>query len=158
MGRDASLPAMSIAQSRTRRALPIAFGVLTLLSLGVLLAGDVFPRLFPFESHEILAALPLVLITFAYVFYQAGRRASPLEWAKTAILALGFLFWAANQLWPDCRLSTVFNDIAIAAFVLDVFLTMIGWPSSGVRADEREHAPQPTTPEEPLISAAAEHT
>jgi hypothetical protein len=35
----------------------------------------------------------------------------------------------ANQLWPDLRQATLFNDIAIAPFVLDVFLVMIGWPA-----------------------------
>jgi hypothetical protein len=152
---------MCIAQSRARRALPIAFGVLTFVSVGVLLTGDAFPRLFPSVSHEILAPLPLVLITLAYVVYQAGGRASRLEWAKTAILALGFLFWAANQLWPDCRLSTLFNDIAIAAFVLDAFLAMIGWSSDKARANLAERAAPPghsRAPEEPLTSHAAEHT
>jgi hypothetical protein len=45
-----------------------------------------------------------------------------------------------GQLWPNCRLSALFNDIAIAALVLDVFLAMIGWPSGEVRAGEAEHA------------------
>jgi hypothetical protein len=46
------------------------------------------------------------------------------------MLAVAFLFWAANQLWPDLRQATLFNDIAIALFVLDVFLVMIGWPAT----------------------------
>jgi hypothetical protein len=128
-------------QSRAYQALPMAFGGLTLVSAGVLLTGDALPRLFPSESHKVLAALPLVFISLAYVVHQAGRRASRLDWAKTAILVLGFLFWAANQLWADCPLSTLFNDIAIAAFVLDVFLAIIGHrgvPWSAHRgADER---------------------
>jgi hypothetical protein len=44
------------------------------------------------------------------------------------MLAVAFLFWAANQLWPDLPQATLFNDIAIALFVLDVFLVMFGWP------------------------------
>jgi hypothetical protein len=39
-------------------------------------------------------------------------------------------FWAANQLLPTLRLATLFNDIAIALFVLDVFLVMVGWPAT----------------------------
>jgi hypothetical protein len=39
-------------------------------------------------------------------------------------------FWAANQLWPDLPQATLFNDIAIALFVLDVFLVIIGWPTT----------------------------
>jgi hypothetical protein len=36
----------------------------------------------------------------------------------------------ANQLWPDLPQATLFNDIAIALFVLDVFLVIIGWPTT----------------------------
>jgi hypothetical protein len=50
------------------------------------------------------------------------------EFVKAIVLAAAFLFWAANQLWPDLRQATLFNDIAIALFVLDVLLVMIGWP------------------------------
>ena len=28
------------------------------------------------------------------------------------------------------RLATLFNDIAIALYVLDVFLVMVGWPTT----------------------------
>jgi hypothetical protein len=50
------------------------------------------------------------------------------ELAKAILLAVAFLFWAANQLWPAWPQATLLNDIAIALFVLDVFLVMIGWP------------------------------
>jgi hypothetical protein len=46
------------------------------------------------------------------------------------MLAAAFLCWAANQLWPDRREATLLNDIAIALFVLDVFLVMAGWPAA----------------------------
>ncbi len=46
------------------------------------------------------------------------------------MLAVAFLFWAANQLWPNLPQATLFNDVAIALFVLDVFLVMVGWPAS----------------------------
>ncbi|MBV9272781.1 MAG: hypothetical protein JO333_02715 [Verrucomicrobia bacterium] len=42
------------------------------------------------------------------------------------MLSVAFLFWAANQPWPDLSQATLFNDIAIALFVLDVFLVMVG--------------------------------
>ena len=41
------------------------------------------------------------------------------------MLAAAFLFWAANQLWPDSSRAMLFNDIAIGLFILDVFLVMI---------------------------------
>jgi hypothetical protein len=46
------------------------------------------------------------------------------------MLAAAFLCWAANQFWPDRRQATLLNDIAIALFVLDVFLVIAGWPSA----------------------------
>jgi hypothetical protein len=119
---------MSIEQGQALRAVPAALGVLTLLSACALLASDAVPHLFPAEAHAFLAALPLVLIAAAYVVYQAIRRAPPLEWAKAAILALAFLSWAANQICANPRLAALFNDLAVAAFVFDVFLVIIGWP------------------------------
>lgn len=53
-----------------------------------------------------------------------------MEFVKALLLAIAFLFWAANQLWPALRQATLFNDIAIALFVLDVFLVIAGWPAA----------------------------
>jgi hypothetical protein len=36
--------------------------------------------------------------------------------------------WPVNQLWPDLRQATLFNCIATALFVVDIFWVMIGWP------------------------------
>jgi hypothetical protein len=47
---------------------------------------------------------------------------------KTIILASAFLFWAANQAWPMLHQATLFNDLAIALFVVDVLLSMKGRP------------------------------
>jgi len=49
---------------------------------------------------------------------------------KAILLAIAFLFWSANQLWPNLSQATLCNDIAIALFVLGVFLVMIGWPAT----------------------------
>jgi len=51
-----------------------------------------------------------------------------MEFLKAILLAVAFLFWAANQFWPDLPQATLFNDIAIALFVLDIFLVILGWP------------------------------
>ncbi len=114
--------------------MPLALGVMTLISLGVLLAWDVNPKFFPARAHGFLAAFPLTMIAIAYLLYQSAHRPSAKEFVKAMILAVAFLFWAANQLWPDLPQATLFNDIAIALFVLDVFLVMIGWPTTS--ADE----------------------
>jgi hypothetical protein len=105
-------------------------GVVTLASVVVLFAWDAFPGLFPARAHDFLASFPLAMIAFAYLVYQTAHRPALLEFVKAILLAVAFLFWAANQLWPDLHQATLFNDIAIALFVLDVFLVIIGWPAS----------------------------
>jgi hypothetical protein len=112
----------------SRRALPVFLGVLALACAGVLFAWDAFPEIFPAGSHEGLAALSLSAIAVAYLVYQVLRGAAGGELVKSVLLALAFLFWAANQLWPALRAATLFNDLAIALFVLDIFLVMAGWP------------------------------
>jgi hypothetical protein len=115
---------------RAHRAIPLVLGSVTLISVGVLLTWDFNPKFFPARAHDFLAAFPLAMIAIAYLLYQSARRPAAKEFIKAIMLAVAFLFWAANQLWPDSRQATLFNDIAIALFVLDVFLVMIGWPTS----------------------------
>jgi hypothetical protein len=116
--------------NRAHRAIPAIAGLVTLASVVMLLAWDAFPSLFPARAHDFLAAFPLAMIAVAYIVYQTAHRPTPLEFVKAIMLAVAFLFWAANQLWPDLRQATLFNDIAIALFVLDVFLVIIGWPAT----------------------------
>jgi hypothetical protein len=153
---------MSIVQRRARRAVSTGIAALTLVGASMLLAGDASDRLFPAGAHKFFAALPLVLIAVAQVVDQAGRRASRAEWVKTSLLAFGFLFWAANQLCPDFRLAMVLNDVAIAAFILDAFVVIIGWPPGSERSEsETEHAVRLrafTADGEPPTDAAAERT
>jgi len=115
---------------RAHRSLPLILGVVTLASVGVLFAWDAYPRLFPARAHDVLAAFPLAMIAFAYLVYQTAHRPAFMEVVKAIMLAVAFLFWAANQLWPDLPQATLFNDLAIALFVLDVFLVMVGWPAT----------------------------
>ena len=119
---------------RAHRAVPVILGILSLASVCALLTWDAIPRFFPPRAHDVLGAFPLAMIAFAYLAYQAAHRPALLEVVKAALLAIAFLFWAANQLWPNIPQATLFNDIAIALFVLDVFLVMIGWP--GTSPDE----------------------
>lgn len=115
---------------RAHRAAPVLLGALTLASVAVLLVWDAMPRLFPANAHNLLGALPLALIAVAYLVYQTIRRPGSAELFKAALLATAFLFWAANQYWPDSPRSTLYNDVAIALFVLDVFFVLVGWPAS----------------------------
>jgi len=97
------------------------------------LAGRSSPP-FPARSHDFLAAFSLTTIAIAYLVYQASHRPPLREMAKAILLTVAFLFWAANQLWPESAQATLLNDIAIALFVVDVFLVIVGWPASA--ADE----------------------
>ncbi len=116
--------------SRGQRTLPVILGVVTLASVGVLFVWDAVPELFHLRAHDYLAAFPLAMIAIAYLTYQAVRRPARTEFVKALMLAIAFLFWAANQFWPNWKGATLLNDLAIALFVLDVFLVMIGWPAS----------------------------
>lgn len=116
--------------NRTHRILPVILGAVALAGVGVLLAWDAFPSLFPASSHAFLGAFPLATIAFAYIAYQGAHKPARAELVKAILLAVAFLFWSANQLWPDLRQASLFNDIAIALFVLDVFLVMAGWPAT----------------------------
>jgi MFS superfamily sulfate permease-like transporter len=122
--------AMYTRLDRTHRFIPVALGAVTIAGVGVLMVWDAFPTLFPARSHDSIAAFPLATISFAYLVYQIAHRPPWKELAKAIMLSAAFLFWAANQLWPDLRQATLFNDIAIALFVLDVFLVIIGWPAT----------------------------
>ena len=106
---------------------PMVLGVIALASVGALAAWNFFPALFPPHAHELLGAFPLGVIAFAYLAHQVVvRRSERKDLAKAILLAIAFLSWAANQLWPDLPQAGLFNDAAIALFVLDVFLAMIG--------------------------------
>ena len=112
--------------SSTRRHFAALLASLTLVSVAVLLAWDAAPGLFPRRAHLALGALPLALIAISALAYQAGRRPYRLrDWVRVSILAAAFLFWAANQFLAPLAVATLFNDLAIALFVLDVFLTIV---------------------------------
>jgi hypothetical protein len=103
-------------------------GVVLMVAVGALLARDAFPAAFPPHAQRLLAALPLTLVAVSYLAYQGLRQPGPRELLKAVLLAAAFIFWAVNQLMPQSRLATLFNDIAIVLFALDVFLVIVGWP------------------------------
>jgi hypothetical protein len=119
-----------MTNSRLLKTISVSLGLLTLISVGLLLVWDAAPRLFPTRAHDFLGALPLALIAITYLLYQAVQKPRTSELIKAVPLAAAFLLWAANQFWPDSQQATLLNDLAIALFVLDVFLVVIGWPSS----------------------------
>jgi hypothetical protein len=115
-----------------RRFLPLLLGALTLAGVLLLFADDAAPQRFPAGSHAVLAGFALAAIAVAYVTFQFGRRDARIGsggMVKAILLAAAFLFWAANQLWPNLPQAGLFNDAAIGLFVLDVFLAMAGWPA-----------------------------
>ena len=138
---------------RAHRAIPVTLGVITLAGVVVLFVCDVFPAIFPTHAHDTLGAFPLAMIAFAYLMYQSVHRPPPMEWVKAILLAVAFLFWAANQVWRNPHQAIIFNDIAIALFVLDVFLVMIGWPAASPDESFAETYAKPSsqpTPSDPI--------
>ncbi|HVN92550.1 MAG TPA: hypothetical protein VMT38_02585 [Terracidiphilus sp.] len=121
---------MVLHRGSHQRVVAVVLGAVTLAAVALLLGWDAFPLHYPAGSHRFLGAFSLALIALAYLVDQSARRPTPLEFAKAAMLAAAFLFWAANQYWPNSPQATVFNDIAIALFVLDVFLVIAGWPKT----------------------------
>ncbi len=121
---------MHLRLDQALRAIPAALGVATLACVGVLFAWDAFPRMFPSRAHEFLSAFPLALIALAYLTYQAAQKSPLKELGRAILLAVAFLLWSANQLWPNIPQSMLFNDIAVGLFVFDVFLGIIGWPQA----------------------------
>jgi hypothetical protein len=114
------------------KAAPLALGGLTLAGVALLLTEDAAPRLFPAGSHAALAAFSLAAIAIAYLIFQCARRDVSIGAGgivKAVLLAAAFLFWAANQFWPNLPQAGLFNDVAIGLFVLDVFLVMTGRPA-----------------------------
>jgi hypothetical protein len=109
---------------------PVILGILTLLAVALLLSWDIAPTYFPANAHALLGALPLAMIAITYLVYQSVHRPPWRELVKAILLSAAFVFWAANQLWPNSALATLWNDIAIALFVLDVFLVVVGWPAT----------------------------
>jgi len=103
--------------------------MLALASVTGLMAWHIVPSLFRVRVHDILGVLALALIAFAYLVHQMILRPGHKDLIKAILLAIAFLFWSADQLWPDSPHATLFNDLAIALFVLDLFLSMIGWPA-----------------------------
>src|SRR5437764_13193861 len=94
---------------RAYRAIAIILGITTLGGVGVLLTWDAFPEFYPARAHDFLAAFALAMIAVAYLVWQIARRPAPMEIVKAILLALAFLFWSANQLWPDLKQATLFN-------------------------------------------------
>lgn len=115
---------------RARRMAPAILGVITLAAVAALLLTDALPLRFSVRCHDCLAAFSLAMIAAAYLAYQLALRPAPPELLKAALLAAAFLFWSANQVWPVAHQAVVFNDVAVALFVFDIFLVIVGWPPS----------------------------
>jgi hypothetical protein len=106
------------------QSIPRAVALFTVVTLVPLLIWDMSPGVFPDNAHDVLAAAPLALIGIACLAHAVVRRVPLPELVKSGALAAAFFFWAANQLWPQHPQATLFNDIAVALFVVDVFLTL----------------------------------
>jgi hypothetical protein len=125
---------MSAQPVRGLRAVAVLIGHLTLVVLVFLLLWDLVPARFPAHAHQALSALPLASIALACFLHRLGSRPRPAELARAALLAAAFLFWSANQWWPDLAQATLFNDLAVALFVIDVWLSIRERPAPAATA------------------------
>jgi len=116
------------SSDRVINTLGLRLGQLTLVFVGLLLFWDAFPKFFPASAHDALGAIPLALIAISYLIYQIAQKPTAAELLKSVLLAAAFFLWAANQFWPNSPGATLLNDLAIAFFVLDIFLVIVGWP------------------------------
>jgi hypothetical protein len=133
-GRPSTVLRMVATSSPLQKVLRSVTAALMLLSIAVLLVCDAVPGLFPAKVHLAVAPLSLGLTAVAILLFYVTRRASFAEWVKALIVALAFFFWAANQLCTDVTIATALNDVAIALFVLDVVLVILGWPAGSEAA------------------------
>ena len=120
----AARPTESSSRSTSAAAFPAALGLITLGAVALLLVWDLFPGRFPPRAHDTLSALPLALIALAWLAHRLKQRPTRGDLGRTLVLSGAFLFWAANQFWPDFPQATLLNDLAVALFVIDVWLTM----------------------------------
>jgi hypothetical protein len=128
---------------------PLAIGAIAMLSLAPLLAWDVVPTRYPPRSHDLLGALPLLAIAASYFAQQLVQKPSRLGWLRAKVVVAAFVAWAINQYWPEHLTATLWNDIAIALFVIDVFLSLTKAPGAGV-------APTPSDAPESIEAEALE--
>ncbi len=114
---------------RAGRAIPAIIGAITLATVAVLFAWDAFPARFPPRAHDVLGALPLGPDRpgLSRVPGHPPPRAARTRKGDHAGGCLPLL--GGEPALADIPLATLFNDIAIALFVLDVFLVIIGWPA-----------------------------
>jgi hypothetical protein len=106
---------MQIHLDRAQPGVALVMGAIGFAAIAVLMAWDFFPAPFPACAHDVLGALPLVLIALAWLAHRAYRRPGRNEIAKAVRLAVAFLLWAANHLWPDLPQATHSDDLAIGS-------------------------------------------
>jgi hypothetical protein len=112
--------------------LPFAFGSLATISLVPLLGWDAAPTRFPRGTHDVLGATPLVAIAAAHLAQQCVVKPSLVDWLRAIVVVSAFGAWAVNQYWPDHPLATVWNDVAIALFVIDIFVSIARARATGI--------------------------
>jgi hypothetical protein len=133
---------MAIIQPSKLQTITYGIASLTILALAPLLVRDILPGLLSHATHEPLAAVPLALAGVACPIYALAQRRPMPDLAKASMLGAAFFFWAANQLWPNHPEATLLNDIAVALFVMDVSLAILGWPSSAPKVGKSAHGLQ----------------
>lgn len=65
------------------------------------------------DVRRFVSATPLIAIALACLAFHATWKPEPLDLLKRVLLSAAFLFWAANQLFPNDGWAPVANDAAI---------------------------------------------
>jgi len=118
-----------VVQYKKSRKVFVVFGLVALAASVALLLWDAFPGLFPARAHDFLGAFPLAIIALVYLISHLYKSPTRGELIKAVLLALAFLFWAASLVLSNSPLATLFGDLAIGLFVLDIFFVIFGWPT-----------------------------
>ncbi len=100
--------------------------LVALVTAGVLLVLDLTPGFMTKTEHTFVAAAALAAIALANLVYHAARQPGLMEMVKALLLSAAFGFWSLNQLLPTLPVAPLFNDLAIALFVLDLTIIVAG--------------------------------
>lgn len=124
--------------TRQIRLIAFTLAALTLCSSTILVVWDIHPQLFPPHAHDYLSSFSLGIIAIAWLVWQIGRKGSGFNLLRAVLLAAAFLLWAANQFWPGVPRATLYNDLAVALFVIDVFLSINSGAGGSLTVDETD--------------------
>jgi len=113
-----SLPRTGKA-ARTRLAIAIGLGVISILGGLLLAAADAIRGSVTWAHHSPVSAAPLFLIAAAIAAISIGRPADGRHGLLRLVAVLAFTAWGTAQVMPNPVAASALNDVAILLFVID---------------------------------------